>query len=101
MTLDMCYYLGVMQIIPAHKIRTRFRSKFDGLGLSAEQRMQVDVPGEVSRLLLAQKNYIDMANGQKDEHPNLATQRKIEELVQFRINKRIEEDLRGQLASAA
>ncbi|MBC7766906.1 hypothetical protein H7Y21_02860 [Arenimonas sp.] len=90
-----------MQIIQSHKIRTKFRSEFDKLYLNSEQRMQVDVLGEVSRLLRAQKNYIKMAKSQKDTYPELATQSKLEELVEFRVSKRIQTDLRGQLVSAA
>ncbi len=86
-----------MQIIPSHIIRALFRCEFKKRHLSKEQQFQVDVIGEVSRLILTQENYIKMAKAQKAIHPELATQCKLEELVQFRVSKKIETDLRGQL----
>ena len=97
----MCYCLWVMLIIPSHKIRALFRSEFDNLQLSTEHRLQVDVAGEVYRLQSVQENYIKMAKAQKANHPELATQRKLEELLQFKVLKRIETDLRGQLVLIA
>ena len=97
----MCYDIKVMKIIPSHKIRTIFRDKFAQLSLSKDQRIKVDVVNEVYRLQLVQKNYINMATSQKAEHPELATQKKLEELVEFKVCNRIQEDLYGQPASVA
>ena len=90
-----------MQLILSHKLREKFRDEFDRRHLATQERQHVDVEKGIETILGVQRRYINMANKQRDQNPELATSAKLEELVDFQIVKKVHEDLKHLLQPAA